>query len=243
MNGIDVSQWQGYVQFETVRDAGIELVYVKASEGVEYVDPFFYRNYANATRAGIAVGFYHNLTAATKEEARAEAYHFMATVAGLCCSARLVMNMEVETEEECDRATSIVYTFLESVEAYSGRRAVVCQDDFFLDVARENWPEKKCVGWRYTDIGRVAGIQGNVGRSIFRDEILEENDNPILLLSRRPDYPVVKVPYRIYRVQYGDTLYHIAKKHGTTVDELVHLNKIKSPSLLYAGQLIKVFTC
>lgn len=56
MNGIDVSQWQGYVQFETVRDAGIELVYVKASEGVEYVDPFF-TGTMPSDPGGIAVGF------------------------------------------------------------------------------------------------------------------------------------------------------------------------------------------
>lgn len=59
MEGIDVSQWQGYIDFEAVERAGIRLVYIKASEGGSLVDPFFYRNYANAKNAGLSVGFYH----------------------------------------------------------------------------------------------------------------------------------------------------------------------------------------
>lgn len=35
MNGIDVSQWQGHIDFEAVKRAGVELVYIKASEGTD----------------------------------------------------------------------------------------------------------------------------------------------------------------------------------------------------------------
>ena len=57
MNGIDVSKWQGAVDFAAVKDTGIELVYLKASEGMRIRDPFFYRNYANATAAGLPFRF------------------------------------------------------------------------------------------------------------------------------------------------------------------------------------------
>ena len=57
MNGIDVSQWQGMIDFAAVKDAGIDLVYLKASEGARMKDPFFYRNYANAKAAGCLLDF------------------------------------------------------------------------------------------------------------------------------------------------------------------------------------------
>lgn len=41
---------------------------------------------------------------------------------------------------------------------------------------------------------------------------------------------------KYYKVRSGDTLYGIAKKHGTTVDELVKLNKLKDERHIYTGQ-------
>lgn len=41
---------------------------------------------------------------------------------------------------------------------------------------------------------------------------------------------------KYYKVRFGDTLYGIAKKHGTTVDELVKLNKLKDKRHIYTGQ-------
>lgn len=43
-----------------------------------------------------------------------------------------------------------------------------------------------------------------------------------------------------YTVKYGDTLSHVAQKHGTTVDELVRLNGIKNKNLIYVGQKLIV---
>lgn len=44
----------------------------------------------------------------------------------------------------------------------------------------------------------------------------------------------------VYVVKKGDTLSHIAKKYGTTVQKLVELNNIKNPNLIYPGQEIKL---
>ena len=39
--GIDVSQWQREIDFKKVKKSGIEIVYIKASQGNHYVDPYF----------------------------------------------------------------------------------------------------------------------------------------------------------------------------------------------------------
>lgn len=61
--GIDVSDWQGYIDYEQVRASGIEVVYIKSSQGSNIKDPYFDINYENAKANGLKVGFYHFLTA------------------------------------------------------------------------------------------------------------------------------------------------------------------------------------
>ena len=57
--GIDVSSWQGNIDFSAVKNSGIEFVYIKSSEGTRYIDPYFEQNYQNAKANGLKVGFYH----------------------------------------------------------------------------------------------------------------------------------------------------------------------------------------
>lgn len=61
--GVDVSDWQGYIDYGQVRASGIEVVYIKASQGSTIKDPYFDINYENAKANGLKVGFYHFLTA------------------------------------------------------------------------------------------------------------------------------------------------------------------------------------
>lgn len=57
--GIDVSSYQGYPNFGSVRGAGIEFAYIKATEATNYVAATVDRQWADATRAGIVCGLYH----------------------------------------------------------------------------------------------------------------------------------------------------------------------------------------
>jgi GH25 family lysozyme M1 (1,4-beta-N-acetylmuramidase) len=57
--GIDVSHWQGFINWKTVRAAGIEFAYIKATEGTGFLDSSFDANYPRAYYAGIVRGAYH----------------------------------------------------------------------------------------------------------------------------------------------------------------------------------------
>lgn len=57
--GIDVSHWQGSINWTSVRNAGIQFAYIKATEGTSYKDPQFNANYTNAYHAGVIRGAYH----------------------------------------------------------------------------------------------------------------------------------------------------------------------------------------
>lgn len=260
MNGIDVSQWQGYIDFVATARAGIELVYIKASEGTEWVDPFFLRNYVNARRAGLPVGFYHYLTAKNEEEAAAEAYHFVKTTEGLWNDARLVMDMEAVAGLQRDMVNRIAQAFLQAVRTYSGKIPAIYADAataslFFEETLKayplwiaaydveeppENHLWKVWAGWQYTDRGRVAGIQGFVDRDYFNDAIWEDTQGKIRRRGEPPRAQEMQKTYQIYRVKSGDTLWAIARKYGSTVEKLEQLNRIKMPNLIYAGQLLKI---
>lgn len=68
--GIDVSDWQGYIDYSQVRASGIEVVYIKSSQGSNIKDPYFDINYENAKANGLKVGFYHFLTATNTRRGR-----------------------------------------------------------------------------------------------------------------------------------------------------------------------------
>ena len=53
--GIDVSGWQGRIDYEQVKNNGIEIIYMKSSEGSNFVDPYFNENYTNAKANGLKV--------------------------------------------------------------------------------------------------------------------------------------------------------------------------------------------
>jgi GH25 family lysozyme M1 (1,4-beta-N-acetylmuramidase) len=59
VQGVDVSHWQGSINWTSVRNAGIQFAFIKATEGTSYKDPNFSSNYTNAYYAGVIRGAYH----------------------------------------------------------------------------------------------------------------------------------------------------------------------------------------
>ncbi|GIE89570.1 GH25 family lysozyme [Actinoplanes regularis] len=57
--GIDVSRYQGSINWTSVRNAGIEFAFIKVTEGVSFKDPNFNTNYVAAYNAGVIRGAYH----------------------------------------------------------------------------------------------------------------------------------------------------------------------------------------
>ena len=59
--GIDISNWQGSINFSEVKNSGIEIVYIEATEGNFYTDPYLQEFYDGASNNGLLIGFYHFL--------------------------------------------------------------------------------------------------------------------------------------------------------------------------------------
>ena len=75
MKGIDVSNHNGYINWNLVKNNGINVVYIKATEGTTYIDPFLNSHYNGANSAGLTIGFYHFLTGLSAPETQAENFY------------------------------------------------------------------------------------------------------------------------------------------------------------------------
>ena len=261
--GIDVSQWQGNINFSEVKEAGIQIVYIKASEGTGYVDPYFRRNYDGATQNGLDVGFYHYLTARNQEQAIEEAEHFANVIAGTTPDCKLAMDFESFGDLSNEEINNLSFVFLRKVEELTGREMVIYSDtsnaknifsrelaeqyplwvaEYDVESPQDNGKWNTWIGFQFTDEGIVNGIERYVDRNKFTEQIFEGKTSD-------------KIPERenigtgenagdtfVYTVQRGDTLSKIARNFNTTVEEIVALNNIQNPNLIYVGQKIIINT-
>jgi lysozyme len=78
VRGIDVSHYQGRIDWDRVAAAGFRFVFAKATEGVRYVDPTYLRNKTDAEREGLVFGAYHFASPdARPNDPIREANHFL----------------------------------------------------------------------------------------------------------------------------------------------------------------------
>lgn len=104
---IDISHWQGFPNFETVRTQGVVACIMKATEGTTYVDPNRATNFVNATNAGIACCCYMWLK--PSQDAAAQANFFLQTVQPVD-GERVVIDWEetpLSVKQLCDAVTAL----------------------------------------------------------------------------------------------------------------------------------------
>lgn len=122
VRGIDVSKWQGVIDFTKVKAAGFDFVIIKAggwssSQGF-YKDPYFEDNYTKAVAAGLDVGayFYTSEYFYNAENGANEAAIFRDYIAGKKFSYPVAVDVEeVETGNKAG-VTQAVIAFCESME-------------------------------------------------------------------------------------------------------------------------------
>lgn len=254
-DGVDVSAWQEGVNFEEVKKAGYEVVYIKASQGTDYIDPYLNNYYTEAKDNGLQVGFYHFLTAKNVTEAVNEADFFSYVISGTIPDCRLAMDFEELSGLSNDEVNAIARAFLERVEERTGKETVIYTDasnainvyddsianDYPLWIAEygveepvDNGKWTAWIGFQYTSEGNVPGISGVVDLDKFTEDILlSESTTEVPKPNEVPKNNVTR-----YVVKRGDTLWGISREFGTTVKEIVIANNISNPNLIYVNQVL-----
>ena len=194
MKGIDVSVWQGNIDWSQVKESGVEFVMIRVGgrgmdEGTLYTDDNAQGYYEGAATVGLKVGAYFFSQAITVEEAVEEAEFVLEAVKGWEVEMPLVfdweyMGTDVRTGKMDSRTlTDMAKAFCDTIRAagyepmlYFGRShseemmklEELTDYPFWLAMYSTimDYPYKIHM-WQYTDQGTVPGIDGNVDMNLW----------------------------------------------------------------------------
>jgi lysozyme len=191
VQGIDVSNWQGDIDWDKVRAAGTQFAFIKATEGGDYLDPKFAQNWEGAKRAGIPRGAYHMVFWC--RSANEQALWFILNVPNDPDALPPVLDLEWNgSSRSCpkripvDLAIEKIKIMLDVMEAHTGKRPIIYTDvTFHHEVLEGQFPgynfwlrsvaaepqaiyrERPWLFWQFTTTGYVPGIAKPVDRNVF----------------------------------------------------------------------------
>ena len=195
--GIDISHWQGEIDWTQVRAAGKAFAFMKASEDIDFIDGTYVLNRARARSAGLVTGAYHFAQPdRSPADAQAEADHFLATAAIADGDLPPVLDLERANGLTPAELQGWVKAYLERIRARTGVRGVIYTSpnfwtrnmggtDWFATngyrvvwvahwttgpaptVPASDWAGFGWTFWQYTSSGSVAGITGRVDLDRF----------------------------------------------------------------------------
>ena len=183
LKGIDVSEWQGTIDWRKVAKDGVQFAVIHAGYGRELSqkDKYFERNYAGARAAGIKVGAFWYSYADSVARAEQEARTCLKVLDGKHLDLPVFFDQEYEPgilKLSTKTRTDIVLKFLETIKAAGRPCGLYSSTDFITTKLQANrltayplWIAEygsklhytgKVWAWQYTDKGRVAGIKVRV---------------------------------------------------------------------------------
>lgn len=119
--GIDVSRWQGNIDWKTVKASGIDFAIIKAGGADDgyYKDSKFEANYQGCKDNGIKVGAYYFSNAMTPDEARVEGNKFLELLKGKQFDMPVYFDIEGKNQLSLgkEKISAIIRAFLETVES------------------------------------------------------------------------------------------------------------------------------
>lgn len=194
IKGLDVSEFQGEINWEQVKSAGYKFAMLRAGYGYGTVDAQFRRNASECTRLGIPFGVYWFCYAVSPQAAVQEADGCLKTISGyrleypVCydieqASAAYITGQGVNFNSDlarklvssfCSRIEenryfAMFYTNRNFLDTYLGSQTA---DRYAFWYARyaDTFDGTKCGMWQYTSQGRVPGISGDADLDIaFED--------------------------------------------------------------------------
>ena len=186
LRGIDVSHHQGEIDWVRVRSSGIGFAYIKATEGTDFKDPNFAKNWSAAGAAGIKRGAYHFFLLETSGEAQAA--NFIETVPVEKNTLPPAIDLEFSGYNR-DRRPSLadfqreLYIFRDALMGHYKRIPVIYTvNDFgkhYLphDPIHYLWirevltsPPPFWAIWQFSSRGRIKGIRGYVDLNVWNPD-------------------------------------------------------------------------
>lgn len=188
--GIDVSKWQGDIDFTKVKNAGASFIMLrighknKIGDDIE-LDPYFYQNIERAQEAGLKTGIYLYSKAASKKDAIAEANWVLKNLKDEKLTLPIVFDWENWSSWNTFHLNfhdlnELAHAFISTVEK-AGYKGMLYGSKFYL----ENFFKEKYdyiwlahyttktsyenyAMWQFSNIGRIDGINGAVDLDVMK---------------------------------------------------------------------------
>ena len=184
IQGIDVSHYQKVVDWSKVADQGFQFTFMKASEGLDFKDSMFVRNWSGSKEAGMIRGAYHFFRPSLDVQEQFE--NFSAQVKLFPGDLAPVLDVEVEDGVPLDSLTARVNRWLLLAENHYGIRPIVYTYQNFYNkklqgaikgyplwIARynrffePNLTDCQWDFWQYGHRGLIEGVEGYVDLNVF----------------------------------------------------------------------------
>ena len=199
--GIDVSEFQGKIDWEKVKHSGVEFAILRCGYGMDFSnqdDVEYERNANECERLGIPYGAYLMSYANTVEKARSEAKHVLRLIEGRKISLGVWYDIEDNGTSGAinkETLTNIINTFCNTIKNAGHRVGVYAnlnwlenkiektiKDNYDIWVAQYYSKceyEGKYIMWQHTSSGKVNGISTNVDMNILYEDlpVINNNDN------------------------------------------------------------------
>lgn len=200
IKGIDVSAWQGKIDWKTVADYGMGFAILRITEAGNVVDSQFENNLAGCNKYNIPVGVYKYSYAMTIAEIQREARKVVSTLNGRRIQFPVFLDLEYNNQKSLGSESihKMADAFREIVEAAGYKFAIYCNVDWYENVicshlkkydfwiARypandDGWLQERLrpdfgMGWQYSSKAKIPGISGTVDRNVFYKDYSEETE-------------------------------------------------------------------
>lgn len=191
VHGVDVSRWQGDIDWARLKKQGANFAWIKATDGDDHSDPAFRRNWAAAARAGVPRGAYHFFYWCSPAGAQAE--WFIRNVPKVKGALPPVLDVEWNHDSRTCRTKpsraavlARMKTFLDRIEAHYGQKPIIyTAPDFYEDnlegaftdhpfwlrsVAAHPskvYPGREFAFWQYSGTGLASGVDNHIDLNVF----------------------------------------------------------------------------
>lgn len=240
IKGIDVSAWQGKIDWKTVADYGMGFAILRITEAGNVVDSQFENNLAGCNKYNIPVGVYKYSYAMTIAEIQREARKVVSTLNGRRIQFPVFLDLEYNNQRSLGSESihKMADAFLEIVEAAGYKFAIYCNVDWYENmicshlkkydfwIARypandDGWLQERLrpdfgVGWQYSSKAKIPGISGTVDRNVFYKDYSEE-------IEKKEETTVNKLQEHTklgdYYANNGGTKPYLEKKSNAYLDD------------------------
>ena len=190
VHGVDVSRWQGDIDWAKLRTQGANFAYIKATDGGDHLDPMFKTNWRKAKEAGIRRGAYHFFYWCRRASEQAD--WFIRNVPRDPDALPPVLDVEWNGDSSCKRRPSRadvlekMQVFMDKLERHYGQRPIIyTAPDFYKDNLRgafesypfwlravaehpsKVYPGRKWLFWQYSGSGLSHGVDGRIDLNVF----------------------------------------------------------------------------